>query len=146
MLHMMFKKYIMLVIVAPKMYYLMHRFQICLWIGVTPPMMGAHITYIKFLSMWAIDDLEWKEYLTYSIVCCYIQYHQPRGYGALEFEVSYWGLYAFWYNCKLEITFKDYYHHYQTSTSSKPTFATARMEAIPNHVESKAKTQLEKWK
>jgi hypothetical protein len=70
------------------MYYLVHYFQICLQVGVAPPMLGAHITNNQFLSMWTIDDLEWREYLTYNIMCYYIQYHQPRGYGALEFEVG----------------------------------------------------------
>ncbi len=45
MLHMMLKMgYIMPVIPALEMYYLVHCFQICLRIGVTPPMLGAHIT------------------------------------------------------------------------------------------------------
>lgn len=73
-------------------------------------MLGAHITESQFLSMWAIDNLEWREYLAYNIICCYIQYHQPRGYGALEFEVRCLGQYALQYYCKLDITFKDYYH------------------------------------
>jgi len=38
-------------------------------------MLGAHITESQLLFMWAIDDLEWREYLAYNIVCCYIQYH-----------------------------------------------------------------------
>jgi hypothetical protein len=62
----------MLTIPNPNMYYLMHRFQIYLWVGVTLFMIGAHITNSRFLFMWAIDDLKWKEYLTYGIMCCYI--------------------------------------------------------------------------
>ncbi len=55
MLHMMLKmEYIMLVIPAPKMYYLMHHFQICLQVGVALPMLGTHITESQFLFMWAI--------------------------------------------------------------------------------------------
>jgi hypothetical protein len=73
MLHMMSEmEYIMPMIRVPKMYYLMHRFLICLQIGVTPPMFGGHITYSQFLFMWAINNLEWREYLTYNIVCYYI--------------------------------------------------------------------------
>ncbi len=109
-------------------------------------MLGAHIKKSQFLSMWAKDDLEWREYLAYNIICCYIQYHQPRGYEVLEIEVGYLGLYALRYCFKLEIPFEDYYNHHQTSTSSIPTFTMTRMEAIPNHVERKAMTQLEKWK
>jgi hypothetical protein len=75
-------------------------------------MLGTHITENQFLCMWAINDLVWREYLTYNIVCCYIQYHQPRGYRALKFEVNRLGLYALQYYCKLEITFKDYYRHH----------------------------------
>jgi hypothetical protein len=45
MLHVMLKmQYIMPVIPIPKMYYLVHCFQICLRVGVAPPMLGAHIT------------------------------------------------------------------------------------------------------
>ncbi len=76
MLHMMLEmEYIMPVIRAPEMYYRMHHFQIYLRVGITPPMLGAHITESQLLFMWAIDDLEWREYLAYNIVCCYIQYH-----------------------------------------------------------------------
>jgi hypothetical protein len=70
--HMMLEmEYIMLVILAPEMYYQMHCFQICLQC-VTPPMLGAHITKCQFPFMWAIDDLKLKKYLTYNIICYYI--------------------------------------------------------------------------
>jgi hypothetical protein len=59
-------------ILIPKMYSLMHRFQIYLWVGITPLMMGAHVTNNQFFYMWAIYDLEWIEYLAYDIMCCYI--------------------------------------------------------------------------
>jgi membrane-associated PAP2 superfamily phosphatase len=60
MLHMMLEmEYIMSVIPTLNMYYLMHHFQICLLVGITPPMLGAHITESQFLSMWATNDLEW---------------------------------------------------------------------------------------
>jgi hypothetical protein len=86
MLHVMLKmEYIMLMILALEMYYLMHHFQIYLRVGITLPMMGTHITKRQFLSMWTIDDLEWREYLTYNIVCYYIQYHQLKRFNALEF-------------------------------------------------------------
>jgi hypothetical protein len=51
-------------------------------------MIGAHITERKFLAMWKIDALEWKEFLAYNIICCYIQSHEPGGYGRLEFEIG----------------------------------------------------------
>jgi len=44
--------------------------------------------------MWVIEDLEWREFLAYNMICCNIQYHQPRGYGILKFEVGSLGLYA----------------------------------------------------
>jgi hypothetical protein len=95
MFHMILEmEYIMPMILIPEMYDLVHQFQIYLWVGVVPPMLGTHITEDQFFSMWAINDLEWKEYLAYNIVCCYIQYHQPREYGALEFEVGCLGLYV----------------------------------------------------
>jgi len=44
MFHMMLEmEYIMPMIPALEMYYLVHRFQICLRVGVAPPMLGAHI-------------------------------------------------------------------------------------------------------
>lgn len=43
---------------ALDMYYLVHHFQICLQVGVAPPMSRAHIIEAQFLAMWAIDDLE----------------------------------------------------------------------------------------
>jgi hypothetical protein len=46
----------------------------------------------------------------------------------------------------MEIAYEDYYCRHQTSASSKPTFVMTQMEAILGHVESKAKTQPEKWK
>ncbi len=57
-------------------------------------MLRARIEDNQFLSMWVIDDLEWREYLAYNIVCCYILYHQPGGYGTLEFELGCLRLYA----------------------------------------------------
>jgi hypothetical protein len=61
---------------------------------VVLPTLGAHITGKKFLAMWKIEDLEWRDYLTYSIICGYIQYNEPKGYGMLEFTVGCLGLYA----------------------------------------------------
>ncbi len=36
-------EYIMPMIPTLEMYYLVHRFQICRWEGVAPPMLEAHI-------------------------------------------------------------------------------------------------------
>jgi len=87
-------EYKMIVIPTLEMFYLVHRFQICLQVGITPPLLGTHIINNQFFSTWAINDLEWKEYITYNIVCCYIQYRQLKGYDALEFEVKCLGLYV----------------------------------------------------
>jgi hypothetical protein len=73
-------------------------------------MLGIHITKKQFLCMWAIQDLEWREYLAYSIICCNIQYHEPRGYGVLEFKVGYLGIYAIKYYYRLECDYRDYFH------------------------------------
>jgi hypothetical protein len=45
-------------------------------------MFGAHITKKQFLVMWKIEDLEWRKYLTYSIICGYIRYNEPKGWNA----------------------------------------------------------------
>jgi hypothetical protein len=61
MFHMMLEmEYIMRVIHALNMYYLIHHFQICLRIRVTFPMLEAHIIENQLLFMWAIYDLEWR--------------------------------------------------------------------------------------
>jgi hypothetical protein len=51
-----------------------------------------------------------REYLTYSIICCYIRYDEPRGYGVLELEVGYLGIYAIKYYYRLECDYRDYFH------------------------------------
>jgi hypothetical protein len=84
-------------------YYLLHCFQICFRVGVALPVLGlGHITEKQFLAMWVIEGLEWKKFLAYNIVCCYIQYHQQREYKVLEFEVGCLGFYSLRYYCKLE--------------------------------------------
>jgi hypothetical protein len=35
-------------------------------------MFGAHIIKKQLLAMWKIEDLEWREYLVYNIICGYI--------------------------------------------------------------------------
>jgi hypothetical protein len=73
MVHMMLElKYVLPLLPNLKTYYLLHRFQICLRIGVTLPILGGHITEKQLLAMWVVEDLEWKEFLAYNIVCCYI--------------------------------------------------------------------------
>ncbi len=78
-------------------------------------------------------------------MCCYIQYHQPRGYNALEFEVGCLRFYVLWHYCKLEIVYEDYYHHHQTSTSNWRIFVMTQIEIIVGHVESRAKDWFKKW-
>lgn len=43
--------------------------------GITILMLGTHIIEEHFIAMWVIQDLEWREFLAYNIVYCYIQYH-----------------------------------------------------------------------
>ncbi len=96
--------------------------------------------------MWVIEDLECREFQAYNIMCYYIQYHQPRGYGVLKFEVGYLGLYALRYNCRLEYSYQEYYHRHHIVVFSNLTFAMTRMETIPNHVVSRAHADLEQQK
>jgi hypothetical protein len=53
-------------------YYLLYRLLMNFKLGVALLMLGAHITKKQFLAMWKIEDLEWREYLAYSIICGYI--------------------------------------------------------------------------
>jgi hypothetical protein len=73
-------------------------------------------------------------------MCYYIQYHQPRGYNALEFEVGCLKFYTLQHYYKLEITYEDYYCHHQTSTSSQPTFIMTQIKTVLNRFRSRAKT------
>jgi hypothetical protein len=96
--------------------------------------------------MWVVKDLEWREFLAYNIVCCYIQYHQPKGYGVLQFKVGRMGLYAFRYYYRLKYAYQEYYHQHQIVISSRPTFAMTWIETIPDHVVSQAHVELKQWK
>ncbi len=133
----------MSLVLVLNMYYLVHHFQIFLWVGVAPLRLSAHITKAQFLVMWVIDDLEWREYLAYNIVCYYIQYHQLEGYGILEFKVGCLGFSALHHYYNLEIAYQNDFHHHQISTSSRPTFIMIHMVPIPDHVISWANIDLE---
>jgi hypothetical protein len=43
-------EYVRLFVPPPGMFYLVHCFQICSQVGVTPPMLGAHIIEAQFLA------------------------------------------------------------------------------------------------
>jgi hypothetical protein len=106
MVHMMLQlEYVLPLLPNPKTYYLLHFFQICLKVVVALVILGCHIIKKYFLAMWAIEDLEWRKFLAYNIVCCYIQYHKPRRYGVLEFEVGFLRFYALRYYCRLEYAY-----------------------------------------
>ncbi len=90
--------------------------------------------------------MEWREFLAYIIVCCYIQYHQLRGIGVLEFKVGCMGLYALRYYYRLEYAYQEYYHRHQIVVSNKLIFSMTRMETIPNHVVGQVHVDYEWWK
>jgi hypothetical protein len=104
MVHMMLElEYVLSSLPNLETNYMLHRLQICLKVRVALPVLRlGHIIKNQFLAMWVVEDLEWKKILAYSIVCCYIQYHQSRAYKILEFEVGYLGLYSLRYYCRLE--------------------------------------------
>jgi len=52
-----------------KTYYMLHCFQICLKVGVALLILGSHITKKEFLIMWVVEDLEWRKFLAYNIIC-----------------------------------------------------------------------------
>jgi hypothetical protein len=60
--------------------------------------------------MYVIEDLKWREFLTYTTIYYYIQYHQPQGYGVLKFEVSCMWLYALKEYCWFKYDYQEYYH------------------------------------
>jgi hypothetical protein len=74
-------KYVLPLLPNPKTCYIVFIF--VSKVGVALPVLGGHIIEKQFLAMWIVEDLEWKTFLAYSIICCYIQYHQPRGYEML---------------------------------------------------------------
>ncbi len=61
--------------------------------------------------MWVVEDLEWRKFLAYKIVCYYIQYHQPRS-GVLKFVVGSLGLYALRYYYRLKYAYHEYYRRH----------------------------------
>jgi hypothetical protein len=130
----------------PKAYYLLYRLPMSFKLGVVLSMLSAHITDMQLLAMWKIEDLEWREYLAYIIICGYIQYNEPKGYGALEFTMGCLGLYALRYYYKLEIKYCNYYHHHQITRCGCLTFIMTPISKIPDHVVNKTKQVLEKWK
>ncbi len=101
-------EYLYPLLLNPKAYYLLHKLQICLKVRVAPPILGTHIMRKWFFVMWKIDNLEWREYLTYNIICYYIQYHEPRGYGMLEFTIRCLSIYTLHYYYRLEIDYERY--------------------------------------
>jgi hypothetical protein len=87
---------------------MLHCFHICLKVGVALPILRlGHITDKQFLAMWVVEDLDWRKLLAYNIVCCYIQYHRPRGYEVLEFEVGCLGLYSARYYHRLAYAYQE---------------------------------------
>jgi hypothetical protein len=128
MVHMMLKlEYVLPLLPNPETYYLLHYFQICLKVGVALPILGGHITKKQFWTMWVVEHLEWREFLACNIVCCYIQYHEPRN-GMLEFMVGNLRFYALRYYYRLKYAYHEYYHRHKMDVSSKPTFIMTQME------------------
>lgn len=73
MVHMMLElEYVLPLLLNPKTYYLLQCFQICLKVGVALPVLGGHIIEKEFLTMWVVEDLEWRKFLAYNIICYYI--------------------------------------------------------------------------
>jgi hypothetical protein len=120
----------------PEAYYLLYRLPMSFRLGVVLPMLGAHITEKRFLAMWKIEDLDWREYLVYSIIYGYIQYNEPKGYKVLEFTMGYLGLYALRYYCRLEIKYCNYYHHHQIIECGHQTFVMTPFNEALDHVVS----------
>jgi hypothetical protein len=70
MVHMMLElEYVLQLLPNPKTYYMLHCFQICLRVGVALLVLGGHITKKEFLIMWVVEDLEWRKFLAYNIIC-----------------------------------------------------------------------------
>jgi hypothetical protein len=53
-------------------FFLIHQFRVYLKVDIAPPLIRMHVTDKQFLTMWKIGHLEWREYLTYNIISCYI--------------------------------------------------------------------------
>jgi hypothetical protein len=66
----------------PEAYYLHYKLPMNFKLGVILPMFGAHNTEKQFVAMWKIEDLEWREYLAYSIICGYIRYNEAKGWNS----------------------------------------------------------------
>jgi hypothetical protein len=86
--------------------------------------------------MWKIENLEWRKYLAYNIICGYIRYNEPKGYKALEFIMGCLRLYALKYYYRLEIEYCSYYHHHQIAKNGHPTFVMMLISETLDHIVS----------
>jgi hypothetical protein len=68
--------------------------QTCIKVGITPPMIRAHVFEQEFFAMWAIDDIELKGYFVYNLICGYFIFI-AQAYGRLKYELGYLGVYPY---------------------------------------------------
>jgi hypothetical protein len=135
-----------LVFPNPKSYYVVFRLQTCIEVGVAPPMIGILIEEEQeFFNMWQIDNLEFREYLLYSLICGYFIF-DPKAYGKLKFMVGCPRLYAFKYYCKLEIAFHQYASCKSFCKLDTPSFSMEYHTKSVPMVLDYAQEQLEQWK
>jgi hypothetical protein len=52
-------------------YYIVFHLQICIKMGITPPMIGAWVFEHDIFTMWPIDDIKFKKDLMYSLIYGY---------------------------------------------------------------------------
>jgi hypothetical protein len=61
-------EYMLLLLPNLESYCTMFKLQMCLWVGVIPPMIGKMINVEYIFAMWAVNDIEFKEYLICNLI------------------------------------------------------------------------------
>jgi hypothetical protein len=87
--------------------------------------------------MWKIHDKEFREYVTYNIICNYIVFNKNHGYGVLKHFMGCLGAYVLRYYYKLEVAYNKYYLKHTTTISHKPTFVMARRDPILDTIDKR---------
>jgi hypothetical protein len=88
-------------------YYAVFHLQTCIKVGIILPMIRARVSEHNFFTMQAIDDIEFRGCLVYSLIYGYFIFN-ARAYGRLKYELGYLGVYALHYYFKLEVTYHQY--------------------------------------
>jgi hypothetical protein len=104
---MMELEYMVPTFLHPKSYYAMFHLQTCMEVEVAPLMIIIKLLEHKFFALWHVNDLEFQEYLLYSLICGYFIL-DPNMYGHIKLEARCIGIYVIHHYCKLVVVYHEY--------------------------------------